>query len=81
MSSERWRTCFCSLCLPVSKSYLVSKATNYKDIMPKENKGKGQEPQSAPANTEKGQENRPRRKRIRQQALQTNDELMNEGHA
>ena len=45
--------CFCSLRLPVSKSCLVCKATNYKDIMPKENEGKGQEPQSGPANTEK----------------------------
>ena len=48
--------------------------------MPKENEGKEQEPQSGPANTEKGQENRPRRKRIRQQGSQTDDELMNEGH-
>ena len=49
--------------------------------MPKENEGKGQEPQAVPANTEKGQENRPRRrKRIRQQGSQTDDELMNEGH-
>ena len=48
--------------------------------MPKENEGKGQEPQSGPANTEKGQENRPRRKRIKQQGSQTDDELMNEGH-
>ena len=47
----------------------------YKDIMPKENKGKGQEPQSAPANTEKGQENRPR-KRIRQQRSQTDDKRL-----
>ena len=47
--------------------------------MPKQNKGKGQEPQSGPANTEKGQENRPR-KRIRQQGSQTDDKLMNEGH-
>ena len=64
----------------MSKSCLVCRATNYKDIMPKENEGKGQEPQSGPANTEKGQENRPRRKRIRQQRSQTDDELMNEGH-
>ena len=48
--------------------------------MPKENEGKGQEPESGPANTEKGQENRPRRKRIRQQRSQTDDKLMNEGH-
>ena len=41
-------------------------ATNHKDIMPKENKEKEQEPQSGSANTEKGQENGPRRKTIRQ---------------
>lgn len=64
----------------MSKLCLFCKATNHKYIMPKENEGKGQEPQSDSANTEKGQENRPRRKRIRQQGSQTDDELLNEGH-
>ena len=64
----------------MSKLCLFCKATNHKYIMPKENEGKGQEPQSDSANTEKGQENRPRRKRIRQQGSQIDDELLNEGH-
>ena len=64
----------------MSKLCLFCKATNHKYIMPNENEGKGQEPQSGSANTEKVQENRPRRKRIRQQGSQTDDELLNEGH-